>query len=800
MPKENNKVDINKHEIDINTLFKQNVNDLYAIKELYSKLKDAENKILQIKYNDSSLANRLKKDYEKLKRIILDENVQAYLDNKIDNVNKELTNDIETINLQLDTNKKKLSYKEKQQTLITNFYNKLIKNENVSIGFYGDSETYGYDITSDDKRENHVTDNAGNIYDETIASKTYPESFKETLDKVYGANKVKVTVRAIGGDYVQKALKRWLPKTYPIGTDICIMNYGVNDSRLKSCPYAGDTTQFLKYYREFIETELDNGTGIILMTPFKMRSTDIRVQVFETAVINLAKEYDIPVIIGDELTANLSYSYYSDGTHFNGKGYEILGVKVANCFVGNGVFNPIVVSENTQLLSRRQIDGIWWNPNDTEVYNVSTPSYPTPDESGDKAGIVTRIGKDSTVYYTFYAEKDLWIAPFLGFNEENSYAIVELNFGIDTPDFTFDNFPFLGGAVDFETRSLSTVTYTSDMPKVSSRINAGSILIDELPCLRTVTKGWHTISITAKGASMALGGLIFLDINYFDTIRNKYTKFRNNIVIEPTNTDDYRDLTIYREDSDGLKSIRFGTNLKSEKVSATMYLQNENTKEVISEFNLKDNEASCNKTIRLQPKNLNDPVSFSTVRQLDDSDIYYQNYGLFKHGGSLAVGSCLYDFNNSKELSRLMTGLDSVSACKMDGSNTPLPGQIDLGTSYYKFKDIYATNGVIQTSDLNSKKDIVDTDLGLDFINKLRPVNFKFINNQSDRVHTGLIAQEVEEVLTEDKAMLIKENIIDENGNKRESYALRYIELIAPLIKAVQELTQEIENLKKEEN
>ena len=299
---------------------------------------------------------------------------------------------------------------------------------------------------------------------------------------------------------------------------------------------------------------------------------------------------------------------------------------------------------------------------------------------------------------------------------------------------------------------------------------------------------------------MALGGLIFLDINYFDTIRNKYTKFRNNIVIEPTNTDDYRDLTIYREDSDGLKSIRFGTNLKNEKVSATMYLQNENTKEDISEFNLKDNEASCNKTIRLQPKNLNDPVSFSTVRQLDDSDIYYQNYGLFKHGGSLAVGSCLYDFNNSKELSRLMTGSDSVSACKMDGSNTPLPGQIDLGTSYYKFKDIYATNGVIQTSDLNSKKEIVDTDLGLDFINKLRPVNFKFINNQSDRVHTGLIAQEVEEVLTEDKAMLIKENIIDENGNKRESYALRYIELIAPLIKAVQELTQEIENLKKEEN
>ena len=39
MTNENKKVDINKHEIDIGTLKKQNVNDLLSIKELYSKLK-----------------------------------------------------------------------------------------------------------------------------------------------------------------------------------------------------------------------------------------------------------------------------------------------------------------------------------------------------------------------------------------------------------------------------------------------------------------------------------------------------------------------------------------------------------------------------------------------------------------------------------------------------------------------------------------------------------------------------------------------------------------------------------------
>ena len=86
-------IDINKHEVDIDTLFKQNENDLCNIKELYRKLKDLEKKIMQIKYIDTALADKLKKDYEKLKRIILDENIQI-----------QLTNDINEINTQLDTN------------------------------------------------------------------------------------------------------------------------------------------------------------------------------------------------------------------------------------------------------------------------------------------------------------------------------------------------------------------------------------------------------------------------------------------------------------------------------------------------------------------------------------------------------------------------------------------------------------------------------------------------------------------------------------------------------------------------
>ena len=85
-------IDINKHEVDIDTLFKQNELDLCSIKELYRKLKELEKKISQIKYIDSNLSDKLKKDYEKLKRIILDENIQVQLTNDINDIKSRLEN------------------------------------------------------------------------------------------------------------------------------------------------------------------------------------------------------------------------------------------------------------------------------------------------------------------------------------------------------------------------------------------------------------------------------------------------------------------------------------------------------------------------------------------------------------------------------------------------------------------------------------------------------------------------------------------------------------------------------------
>ena len=67
-------IDINKHEVDIDNLKKQNENDLYSIKELYKKIDEIEEKIRQKNITDSALYDMFKKEIESLKKLIQSEN------------------------------------------------------------------------------------------------------------------------------------------------------------------------------------------------------------------------------------------------------------------------------------------------------------------------------------------------------------------------------------------------------------------------------------------------------------------------------------------------------------------------------------------------------------------------------------------------------------------------------------------------------------------------------------------------------------------------------------------------------
>jgi hypothetical protein len=83
-------------------------------------------------------------------------------------------------------------------------------------------------------------------------------------------------------------------------------------------------------------------------------------------------------------------------------------------------------------------------------------------------------------------------------------------------------------------------------------------------------------------------------------------------------------------------------------------------------------------------------------------------------------------------------------------------------------------------SDVRAKTDIHDLDLGLDLIMKLRPVSYR-LRNGNRKTDLGLVAQDVEKVLGDSY------NVVDVGGDPDRTLSLRYTELIAPLVKAVQE-------------
>ena len=119
---------------------------------------------------------------------------------------------------------------------------------------------------------------------------------------------------------------------------------------------------------------------------------------------------------------------------------------------------------------------------------------------------------------------------------------------------------------------------------------------------------------------------------------------------------------------------------------------------------------------------------------------------------------------------------------------------LDLGHSAFRWDNVYAQNGTIQTSDKKDKKNIKDLPKkALNFIRKLRPVSFQMRKGKSGRRHWGFIAQDVEQAMEETGitseafAGLIK----DEEGR----YGLRYEEFIAPLTMAIQDLAARVEKL-----
>ena len=100
-------------------------------------------------------------------------------------------------------------------------------------------------------------------------------------------------------------------------------------------------------------------------------------------------------------------------------------------------------------------------------------------------------------------------------------------------------------------------------------------------------------------------------------------------------------------------------------------------------------------------------------------------------------------------------------------------------------------------SDIRLKDEIANIDLGLSFVNKLRPVSYKLKADPKRQKGYGFIADEVDQIIESGSSLVYYEpdwKVGDEKGFK----TIHYPSYIAVLTKAIQELSAQIEELKKQ--
>lgn len=119
-----------------------------------------------------------------------------------------------------------------------------------------------------------------------------------------------------------------------------------------------------------------------------------------------------------------------------------------------------------------------------------------------------------------------------------------------------------------------------------------------------------------------------------------------------------------------------------------------------------------------------------------------------------------------------------------------------LGASGARWSAVWSATGTIQTSDMRLKTDILPSDLGLDFVLALKPVRYRWRDNASDeRVHYGLLAQEVLATAQAHGAPNFGGHVLVDDGDADSQQALRYSSFIAPLVAAVQLLAERVKKL-----
>jgi len=182
-------------------------------------------------------------------------------------------------------------------------------------------------------------------------------------------------------------------------------------------------------------------------------------------------------------------------------------------------------------------------------------------------------------------------------------------------------------------------------------------------------------------------------------------------------------------------------------------------------------------------------------RGTDDGDIIELNRGGTTVGQIGAIAGLL-TLGSSNNVALTFTS-SAIRPSNNDGSGRD--NAIDLGQSGNRFQDIYATNGTIQTSDVNEKQDIEElNDSELRVAQQAKTLLKKYrwkssVEEKGDdaRIHFGIIAQDLEQAFIDEGldagryGMFIKSTWTNEDGEEQTRLGVRYNQLLAFIISSI---------------
>lgn len=179
------------------------------------------------------------------------------------------------------------------------------------------------------------------------------------------------------------------------------------------------------------------------------------------------------------------------------------------------------------------------------------------------------------------------------------------------------------------------------------------------------------------------------------------------------------------------------------------------------------------------------------------------SYNLHVHNAALTSGTRV-QFGSVENI------VDGINEFNFSDPLCPLTnGNLNLGSSTNRWSSVWAVNGTIQTSDISLKENISPLKYGLKEIMQLKPVSFRWkqeqisafkIPNSKKETKLGFIAQDLLKIIPEvvettqwkeyeeNPGVLVKEEMA--------RYGVSYSELIPVLINAIQEQQLQIESIK----